>query len=342
MRTKFALLLALASPLVAADRWKLQFFHDKNDSALEIRDLQCPSTTVCVAAATLSERGKERPKGNLVLTSDGGAHWDYLETKELPYSLFFLNATSGWMVTDKGIWKTSDTAQTWTKTKSIKGIERVWFVDESHGWAVGSPKAIFETKDGGKDWTKLPVADSVGTPANETVYDSVVFSKNNAVIGGRTPRSAILIESNDGGKSWTGNESQVRGQFNRIQFFGNTLLGVVEYFGKTKAPSEIFQIQANPNRATPVFHQTGMVARDVAVLPNKEVIVAAVELPGTSNQLPIPGKLRVLKSTSLEKWTDEAVDYRAVAMRPVIAVADSKNVWIATDTGMILKREVVE
>ena len=32
-----------------------------------------------------------------------------------------------------------------------------------------------------------------------------------------------------------------------------------------------------------------------------------------------------------------AVDYRAVANRVVLAVVDEKNMWMATDGGMILK-----
>ena len=346
MRIKLAVFLALALPLGAVNRWKMQFFYDKDASALEIRDLQCPSITNCVAAAVVSEQNKEKPKGTLVLTSDGGAHWSYVDTKELPYSLFFLNANSGWMVTDKGLWKTGDAARTWTKTKGIKGmkgIERVWFVSESHGWAVGQPKAIFETQDGGNEWTKLPVASTVNAPNEEVVYDSILFSKqNHAIIGGRTGTSALLIESKDGGKTWTSTESKVRGQFNRIQYLDNTLLGVVEYFGKTKTPSEIYQLDTAQKTAAPVFNRTGMVARDVAVLPDKEVIVAAIEVMGTANQVPIPGKLKMLQSTSLETWVEDKVDYRAVAMHPVIAAADSNHVWIATDTGMILKREVVD
>jgi hypothetical protein len=42
-------------------------------------------------------------------------------------------------------------------------------------------------------------------------------------------------------------------------------------------------------------------------------------------------------SGSLETWIDMDVDYRAVATRASIAAVDPRNVWVATDTGMILK-----
>jgi hypothetical protein len=39
----------------------------------------------------------------------------------------------------------------------------------------------------------------------------------------------------------------------------------------------------------------------------------------------------------LEHWQEMPVDYRAVAHRAMIAGPDEKHLWIATDTGMILK-----
>jgi hypothetical protein len=61
------------------------------------------------------------------------------------------------------------------------------------------------------------------------------------------------------------------------------------------------------------------------------------ETSGPVYRSPIPGKLKVLTSDDLVKWTEMPVDYRAVAHSALIAGPDSKNVWIATDTGMILK-----
>ena len=52
---------------------------------------------------------------------------------------------------------------------------------------------------------------------------------------------------------------------------------------------------------------------------------------------PIPGKLKVLTSDDLTNWTEMMVDYRAVAHAALITGPDDKHVWIATDTGMILK-----
>jgi len=51
----------------------------------------------------------------------------------------------------------------------------------------------------------------------------------------------------------------------------------------------------------------------------------------------VPSKVQVLRSKDFAVWTEMAVDYRAVAHRAMLAIADEKNLWIATDSGMILK-----
>ncbi len=358
----FALLLALACSAHAESRWKLQFFHDKDKSSLEIRDLQCPSASNCLAAAILSEQGKAKPKGTLVITSDGGEHWSYTEVKDLPYSLFFLDGSTGWMTTDKGIYQTLDTGESWKKLNSLKGVERVWFLDGVHGFAVGEGKSIYETKDGGKDWAKREVADPRPMEAKDVVFDGITFigPKRGMISGSwnpmqgvqqmewlemdasrrpKLPISAILVETVDGGQTWSAAEAKVQGRLTRLRFQNDTaVLALVEFVGASQVPSEIFSIGLKSRDTTPLLHQTGRVARDFVILSSGEVITAAVELLGKSNDVPIPGKLKMMASTSLTTWLDEKSDYRAVAMKPILAAADAKHVWVATDTGMILKR----
>ena len=62
----------------------------------------------------------------------------------------------------------------------------------------------------------------------------------------------------------------------------------------------------------------------------------SVEPPGNSTLVPIPGKLKILKSDDLKVWREMEVDYRAVAQRAIIAAPDAQHMWVATDTGAIL------
>ena len=66
------------------------------------------------------------------------------------------------------------------------------------------------------------------------------------------------------------------------------------------------------------------------------VYLVGIAVPGELRTV-IPGRVQVLKSKDLSAWTEMEVDYRAVAQRAVIAAPDSRHMWVATDTGAILK-----
>ena len=88
---------------------------------------------------------------------------------------------------------------------------------------------------------------------------------------------------------------------------------------------------------TRVYGEKDRAVRDFAILPGGDAILATVERTGKSNDLPIPGKVRMLYSGDFVTWINMDADYRAVASRLFLAAPDAKNVWLATDTGMILK-----
>ncbi|MCL6508106.1 MAG: hypothetical protein K6T59_13900, partial [Bryobacteraceae bacterium] len=67
--------------------------------------------------------------------------------------------------------------------------------------------------------------------------------------------------------------------------------------------------------------------------------LAAVEPAGKLRRSPVPGRLHILRSDDLTTWSEMPVDYRAVARRAVLAAAGRKDIWVATDTGMILRLE---
>lgn len=345
---------------LAAERWKVQFFHDKDESSLEFRDLQCPSPQRCIAVGVLQE-SKGNPKGTAVVTSDGGEHWSYVELKDLPVSLFFLNDSLGWMVTAKNIWRTEESGRTWKKLQGLKGIERVWFQNATHGFAIGYPKAIYETTDGGAAWTKLAAAQKPTTPPDETNYTSIAFAGQVGIIAGnwvpgqhqalpvwmdpanerRTlPRQSatIFLQTRDGGTNWDVLNRTGDGYISRLRLSAaGSALVLFEFPDRAGTPSGLFQLDPKTRAAAEVFQQPGVVVRDVAILPDGDVLLAAIELAGKSSQIPIPGKLKILRSRSLKTWLPIPVDYRATATRPVLAAGDASHVWVATDTGMILK-----
>ena len=63
---------------------------------------------------------------------------------------------------------------------------------------------------------------------------------------------------------------------------------------------------------------------------------AGIQEPGRLRDI-IPGKVVVLKSQDYKSWDTMPVDYRASAIRPMLAGPDAQHRWMATDNGMILK-----
>ena len=142
--------------LRSSSLWKLQFFHDKADSVFNIVDLKFPSPTRGIALGEIIEKGHGKP--TVLITSTGGAKWDYVPLQETGISLFFLNEQDGWMVTNRAIWKTEEAGRSWHKLSALKGANHVFFTSPLRGFAVGFPKAIWETSDGGKKWKKVEAA----------------------------------------------------------------------------------------------------------------------------------------------------------------------------------------
>lgn len=351
-------LVFLCLPLLAVQRWNIQYSYHKLDSLIQLRDFTCPSTQRCIAAGVIAgKNGHEQ--GVVVLTSDGGKNWSQVEVKDHPLSLFFLNDSLGWMVTDRGIWSTSESGRSWTKLEGAKGARRVHFLDASHGYAIGFPKVVYETTDGGKKWSLLAAAEKPRTEARETVYDCIYFSgEHGAILGNLIPNEqgtpiwldqdqaryrrehqtkVAVLETLDGGKQWKASTIQIVGTIAQLRFAkdGSSIL-VVEYTNYFSLPSSVYKTDLGLQGAETIFEEKDRAVTDVAVLPDGSAILASIEPPGSSNQVPIPGKLKMFESSNLKTWLEMGVDYRAVAQRAMLAAVDARHVWVATDTGMIL------
>src|SRR5215467_4445386 len=146
------LLLALSTLAQAEDspRWRIQYFYDEVRATFEISDLKFPTAKNGMAVGAIVSQHGAKPTS--AITTDGGAHWSLAPLKERPASIFFINDSLGWMVTDKGLWQTEEFGKSWHKLKAPSGLWRVYFLNPDRGWAIGSKKQIFETSNGGKDW----------------------------------------------------------------------------------------------------------------------------------------------------------------------------------------------
>jgi len=358
-RPSLVLLLALPGILCAAERWKIQYFYDKAGASLNIRDFQCPSATHCIGAGAIIDK-KGDSKGAVILTADGGQNWTLADVSEQPVSLYFLNESLGWMATDRGVWTTDEGGRSWKKLPGLKkGILQVYFLNPSHGYAIGFPKAVYETVNAGKNWTKLAAAAQPNTSPQDTAYECIAFlGQHGLIIGNVTPpgtdetpvwlnpaearshkerqSTLVTLETMDGGAKWENYTGPFYGRMTELVMSTEGFaLALFEYHNYYSLASRVYKVKFRNSMDT-VFGEKDRAVTDIALLADGAALIAAIEPPGSSNQVPIPGKVKMLKSANLKVWEEMDVDYRAVAQRAMLAAPDSQHAWVATDTGMIL------
>jgi len=362
--TRALLLLAALASAQAAPRWELSYFYDEARSNLNIVDLAWPSAARGIAAGIVTGRdGDER--GAAAVTADGGRTWTLLPIKEIPHSLFFLDETHGWMVTAKGLWRTVEAGRSWTKISSPKDVLRVHFIDENRGFAVGARKSMSETKDGGKTWKRVAAADTPKAKRDYTVYSNVVFfTKEQGVVTGwnRPPRRdddpnqlpawidperaarrdewpnmSIILQTQDGGVKWDLSTSSLFGRITRVRFDSTgRILALIEFSESFPYPSEVYYWSPKgEEKSARIYREKTRAVTDVFAFAGGAVYLAATPVEGRL-RLPIAVPLKVLKSTDLASWSEMEVDYRATARHATFA-SSGKDLWMATDTGMILK-----
>jgi hypothetical protein len=363
---RFTTTLCLGAALalsVQAQEWKSQYFYDEAATSLAIEDLAMPSAQRGVAVGAIVKGTHRRPAA--VITSDGGAHWDLTHPEELPVSLFFLNENLGWMVTEGGLWKTVETGRTWIRVGRFpKGpILRVYFTDANNGWAVGEKKTILETHDGGVKWT--PVATALAPPgdAQYSAYTWIAFAtpQYGLILGFNqpprrwgpdlpdwmdpqaastyrdVPHLNYSLETKDGGRTWRPSSASLFGDTTKVQFWPNGAgLGLIEYSQYFRMASEVYSLDWQTGKSHSVYKDPKFGVTDFFRAADGTEYLAGVIAPGRMRNL-VPGKVQVLTSRGEKDWQSMPVDYRATANRVILAAPDDQNVWMATDTGMILK-----
>jgi hypothetical protein len=351
----------LTVPAAAEEHWEIQYRYHQTDSTLTINDLTFPDETRGIACGYTTDR-KQKDHPLVLLTSDGGKTWTESPVKETCLSLFFLGDSTGWMITDNGLWTTEEAGRSWVKSKTAPAnLLRILFLDHQHGFAAGREKHVFETKDAGVTWTPLAIASTAPGDPVYTTYGDIAFSGKKGIISGwnippqrggpdwmepaqakaarQVPHVSVLLQTRTGGEAWAETHVSLFGQITRMSLSSQDVgLGLVEFKDQFDYPSEVYSINLADGKNELAFRAKNRAITDIRLFPGStRGLLAGYETSGPVYRSPIPGKLKVLTSTDLQNWTEMTVDYRAVARSALITGPDDKHVWIATDTGMILK-----
>jgi hypothetical protein len=356
--------MASAQTKSVGPRWVMQYFFDKSHESLRLNDFRFVSPTHGIAVGWIQEqKGRIRPMS--LITSNGGTNWEERPLPDVGLSVFFLNDSVGWLVGEKGIYRSDEGGRDWrrvSKPRRNLAMNRVYFINEQRGWAACDHKTVLETKDGGVTWNDLPAAAEPNANPDYTTYNWIEFvSPSEGIIGGASlpprpgqnrpawmdpegasnrrewPTLTLVLETHDGGVTWKAQTTPAFGQATRFRAQADgSSLALFRFANSFDWPSEVYHIRRGVT-TKPVYRQPGRMVTDCAWVGRSAAILAAVEPPGKLHTLPIPGKLRMIISTDLTNWTEMNVDYRAFANNAMLSVLERDLAWVATDTGQILR-----
>ena len=323
------------------------------------------SLVIAVGDLFTGSRRTTRPVPRAVLSRDDGKTWETVKLPNMASSIFFVSPRLGWLNCSGTIYKTSDGARTWDRISRLDGALRLHFFDEGLGYAVGLQKGVWRTTDGGRKWTPIPEAAEPATKKETSAYTVIAFrdEQTGLMVGTSMPRPrgpqvprwldpdsasastrqvphvTMTLATYDGGKTWKSSSSSIFGQVTQWAVSKATAeaLTLVEFTDAFAYPSEVYRWSAGKLERT--YREKDRAVKDAAIDSFGRGWLAAIELPGTLNTLPIPGKLRILQSLDLKNWAEIPVDYRAYANRVLLDVRNASSPWAATDTGQILRLE---
>ena len=165
----------------AGKNWSLQYTEQKPKAFLD-----CMSFWDATHGIVLGD--PVDGKFELLVTSDGGAHWSPLQSQTMP------DAKDG-----EGAFAASGTCiATFAEKKGKKESWQAWFV-------TGTASRVFHTADSGKTWTASETPLILG--ANEGIFSIAVVDGDRLAIVGGDYQHAAMVKPNaaytdDGGKTW--------------------------------------------------------------------------------------------------------------------------------------------
>jgi photosystem II stability/assembly factor-like uncharacterized protein len=184
-------------------------------------------------------------------TTNGGATWYNVLPDVVPGGAFFLNSTTGWVLTSSGaLYRTTNGGAQWTQFDFPLCGENLQctlqFLNSADGFLLSGspigmfkyPVSLYQTSDGGASWTlkfaHSPGEEAGGLPLGGYKY-GVTFRdlQNGWINGGDYPAEAYfyLFRTSDGGLTW----SQVQPALPAGYQSAFITVGAPKFFGASQA-----------------------------------------------------------------------------------------------------------
>ena len=131
-----------------------------------------------------------------VVTTDEGSTWTVANVHDHFRDIYFHNASSGFLLADRAVYKTSNGGSTWVRKTGFNNIlflRTLDFADSLRGWIVAhpgiGPEVTFLTTDGGDNWA-----------LSSLNFSTIDFSdsENGWALG----EDKHVFRTRDGGRTW--------------------------------------------------------------------------------------------------------------------------------------------
>jgi photosystem II stability/assembly factor-like uncharacterized protein len=173
-------------------------------------------------------------------TTDGGEHWElqwwkkYSATDMSPFftSVHFVDKKTGWAVGTLGFIAKCTDGKTWQELKKVTDLplHTVHFIDEENGFISGGyanyegfRTVLFKTADGGKTWHEIP-------EVHDLIHEFYLHgTRRGWAVGTDKDHRGVILETRDGGNSWTVQVDNLIGQLNALSYRDHFLWAAGDY-----------------------------------------------------------------------------------------------------------------
>ena len=170
----------------------------------------------------------DEPRTYLMRTTDGGKVWKRVnvigkETDARLMRALFTTEGRGWAFGEGGLlYTTRDGGLNWERqlvpTRHL--LLGGWFLNATQGWLVGAGATILQTMDGGENWRTTVLLNEAGgrdvADAQHVRFNAVSFADR--LHGWAVGAGGRIFITNDGGRSWREQQSNVRADLYDVKF----------------------------------------------------------------------------------------------------------------------------
>ncbi len=345
-------------------RWQVLYLFDELGKRCQLQDFSMPTPELGLATVQIEEEDSGDVKARLLLTHDGGKTWTQEKCDKNPLGVFVLDAVNAWFVANGRIVSTRDGGKKWEKfSLSDRGITQLWFYTPHDGIGFGLGKVFYRTGDGGRTWSAVLESERLNLQSPQTYLRSMAILPSGAgmLIGDSTavapeaaalpdwmtpekalerkslPGTAVVFQTHDGGKTWSGQLSSAFGVLRRVRMGPSRGAVVFQYRESFGWPSELFLLDLRSGKNWSVLRRKNLVIQDMLLHSDGSLLVAATQPSGRLRNSPVPGKLRIFWSPDAVEWFEMKVDYRAVGNSATFAPCSDGSILLATDEGAIVQ-----